>query len=57
MIKRLFDIIASTIGLLILAPVIAAVAFQICHKIGSPVLFLQVRPGKGGKPFEKRTDP
>lgn len=52
MIKRLFDIIASTIGLLLLAPVIAAVAFQIRRKLGSPVLFRQVRPGKAGKPFE-----
>jgi len=51
-IKRLFDIIASTIGLLLLAPVIAAVAFQIRRKLGSPVLFRQVRPGKAGKPFE-----
>ncbi len=52
MIKRLFDIVASTIGLLLLAPVIAAVAFQIRRKLGSPVLFRQVRPGKDGKPFE-----
>ncbi|MGD9859936.1 MAG: sugar transferase [Marinobacterium sp.] len=52
MIKRLFDIVVSTIGLLLLAPVIAAVAFQIRRKLGSPVLFRQVRPGKDGKPFE-----
>lgn len=52
MIKRLFDIIASTIGLLLLAPVIAVVAFQIRRKLGSPVLFRQVRPGKDGQPFE-----
>ena len=52
MIKRLFDIVASTIGLLILAPVIAVVAFQIRRKLGYPVFFRQVRPGKGGKPFE-----
>lgn len=52
MIKRLFDIVASTIGLLLLAPVIAAVAFQIRRKLGSPVLFRQMRPGKDGKPFE-----
>jgi lipopolysaccharide/colanic/teichoic acid biosynthesis glycosyltransferase len=52
MIKRLFDIIASAIGLLLLAPVIAVVAFQIRRKLGSPVLFRQVRPGKDGQPFE-----
>lgn len=52
MLKRFFDIIASTISLLLLAPVFAWVAFQIRRKLGSPVLFRQVRPGKDGKPFE-----
>jgi lipopolysaccharide/colanic/teichoic acid biosynthesis glycosyltransferase len=51
-IQRLFDIVASTIGLLLLAPVIAVVAFQIRRKLGSPVFFRQVRPGIGGQPFE-----
>jgi len=51
-IKRLFDIIASALGLLLLSPVIAVVAFQIHRKLGSPVLFRQTRPGKDGKPFE-----
>jgi lipopolysaccharide/colanic/teichoic acid biosynthesis glycosyltransferase len=51
-IKRLFDIIASAIGLLVLLPVIAVVALLIRRKLGSPVLFRQVRPGKDGKPFE-----
>lgn len=52
MIKRFFDIFASVIGILLLVPVIAVVAFQIRRKLGSPVLFRQVRPGKDGKPFE-----
>lgn len=52
MIKRLFDICASAFGLLLLSPVILIVALQICRKLGSPVLFRQVRPGKDGKPFE-----
>ncbi|WP_369959534.1 sugar transferase [Pseudomonas benzenivorans] len=52
MIKRLFDIAASAFGLLLLAPVIAIVAWQIRRKLGSPVLFRQVRPGLNGKPFE-----
>lgn len=50
--KRLFDIVASSFGLLILSPVIAIVAWQISRKLGSPVLFRQVRPGLNGKPFE-----
>lgn len=52
MIKRLFDIVASACGLLLLAPVIAIVAWQIRRKLGSPVLFRQVRPGLNGEPFE-----
>jgi len=51
-IKRLCDIAASTIGLLVFAPVIALVAFQISRKLGSPIFFRQVRPGKDGKPFQ-----
>ncbi len=52
MIKRLFDIVASALGLLVLSPVIAFVAWQIRKKLGSPVLFRQVRPGRDGQPFE-----
>jgi lipopolysaccharide/colanic/teichoic acid biosynthesis glycosyltransferase len=52
MIKRLTDIIASFFGLLLLAPVIAIVAWLVRRKLGSPVLFRQVRPGLNGEPFE-----
>ena len=52
MIKRLLDLFSSTIGLLVLAPVIFIIAFLIHRKLGSPLLFRQVRPGKDGKPFE-----
>lgn len=52
MLKRFFDVVASVTALLILSPVIAIVAWQISRKMGSPVLFRQVRPGLGGKPFE-----
>lgn len=51
MIKRLFDIVASFFGLLILSPVIAIIAWQIKRKLGSPVLFRQQRPGLNGKAF------
>ncbi|WP_279130997.1 sugar transferase [Photobacterium phosphoreum] len=50
--KRSFDIIASTLALILLSPVIAITAYFIHKKLGSPVLFLQVRPGLKGKPFE-----
>lgn len=51
MLKRLFDILASAIALVLLSPVMAYVAWQISKKLGSPVLFRQVRPGLNGKPF------
>jgi lipopolysaccharide/colanic/teichoic acid biosynthesis glycosyltransferase len=50
-IKRLFDIIFTCISLLLLLPVIIVIAFLVRSKLGSPVLFRQVRPGKDGKPF------
>ncbi|BDX20531.1 sugar transferase [Halopseudomonas aestusnigri] len=52
MIKRAFDIVAAGCALLLLAPVIGYVAWQISRKMGSPVLFRQVRPGLNGQPFE-----
>ncbi len=52
MFKRFIDISASFCSLVLLAPVMAVVAWNIRKKLGSPVLFRQVRPGVGGKPFE-----
>ena len=52
MFKRFIDIISSAIGLLVLTPFILLIAFLTHRKIGSPVLFCQVRPGKDEKPFE-----
>ncbi len=52
MLKRFLDIFVSFLGLLVLSPVFAIVAWKIRKNLGSPVLFKQVRPGKDGKPFE-----
>ena len=52
MLKRLFDILAASFGLLLLSPVILIVAWQVSRKLGSPVFFRQTRPGLHGKPFE-----
>ncbi len=49
--KRLFDLLASTVGLMILAVPFALLAWQVRRKLGSPVLFTQLRPGLHGKPF------
>jgi lipopolysaccharide/colanic/teichoic acid biosynthesis glycosyltransferase len=52
MLKRPFDTFAAAFGLVILAPVILIVAWQIKRQLGSPVFFRQTRPGKDGKPFQ-----
>lgn len=50
--KRCFDIIFTLIILLPFLPVIVIVAWQVHRKLGSPILFRQIRPGLHGKPFE-----
>jgi sugar transferase EpsL len=50
--KRLFDIAASAAALLVLAPILLIVAIAVRLALGRPVLFRQVRPGLGGRPFE-----
>lgn len=52
MCKRFFDLLLSGIALVILSPIFLIVGWQISRKLGSPVLFRQVRPGLHGKPFE-----
>ena len=44
-IKRLMDIILSTIAIVALCPVLLVVAFLVRIKLGSPVIFKQERPG------------
>ena len=52
MLKRAFDIAASTSALVVLSPVLAITAHKVKKELGSPVLFRQTRPGLHGKPFE-----
>ena len=49
--KRLFDILFSLGWLIAFSPLLLGVALLVRLKLGSPVLFTQVRPGKDGKPF------
>jgi sugar transferase EpsL len=51
MIKRLFDLGFSFCWLVGFAPLLALVALLVRIKLGAPVLFIQERPGLGGKPF------
>ena len=50
--KRLFDVVGSSLALVVLSPVMAAVAALVRTRIGSPILFRQVRPGRNGEPFQ-----
>ena len=52
MVKRLFDFLVAVFAGLILCPVIIVTALLVRFKLGSPILFQQVRPGKDGKPFK-----
>lgn len=50
--KRLFDVLSATSGLLLLAPLILGIALLVRLPLGSPVLFSQIRPGLHGKLFK-----
>lgn len=50
--KRAFDVASSALALLLLSPVIIALACAVRWKVGSPMIFRQVRPGLDGKPFK-----
>ena len=52
MIKRLFDVLVSSGSLIILAIPMLFLSLLIRLYMGSPVLFVQVRPGVNGKPFK-----
>ena len=49
--KRIFDILVSGIGILLLSPVLAILALLVRVLLGKPILFLQQRPGYKAKPF------
>ncbi len=49
--KRLFDLAAAGTGLLVLAPLLAAIGLLILVEDGRPVFFRQERVGRDGRPF------
>ena len=49
--KRAFDLLLTIPGLIVLALPLAILGFLIRLRLGSPVLFRQVRPGLKGRPF------
>jgi lipopolysaccharide/colanic/teichoic acid biosynthesis glycosyltransferase len=50
--KRAGDVVAASIALVVLAPVMAVEALLVARDLGRPILFRQVRPGRDGEPFE-----
>lgn len=50
-VKRALDLVSAVTALVLLSPVIAAVALAVAVKLGRPVLFAQGRPGRDSKIF------
>ena len=49
--KWLFDLAVASAALVVLSPVVAPVVLAVRLTLGSPVLFVQTRPGLNGQPF------
>jgi len=50
-VKRVGDIILATLLLVVLSPLLLAVAILVRAKLGPPVLFRQLRPGRNARVF------
>ena len=51
MMKRVSDIVLASVGLLIISPVMLAIAAGVKLQDGGPIVFRQARIGRQGKPF------
>ena len=49
--KRLFDLVATGTGCLLIWPVLLVLTLLVRINHGAPVFFRQIRPGLNGKPF------
>ena len=52
MLKRAVDLILGITAAILLSPILLITAILVSQKLGSPIFFTQVRPGKDGKPFK-----
>ena len=50
-VKRTFDLVGATLLLIVLAPVLLAIAAAVWITSRGPVLYRSIRPGIGGQPF------
>lgn len=49
--KRIFDLLAASLGLIVISPIIFLIAILVRVFLGTPILFRQQRPGFKGRPF------
>jgi exopolysaccharide biosynthesis polyprenyl glycosylphosphotransferase len=49
--KRTFDLIVASVGLVLLSPVLMAIAIAVRLSSRGPIIYRSVRPGIAGKPF------
>ncbi|MCF8381829.1 MAG: sugar transferase [Bacteroidales bacterium] len=50
--KRAFDLILILLSLVVVVPVAIIISILVFRKLGRPVIFSQLRPGKNGKAFK-----
>lgn len=50
-VKRTIDVVGSAVLLIVLSPIIAAIAVLVAVRLGRPVIFRHERPGRNGEPF------
>lgn len=50
--KRFFDVVVAVVALAVLSPILLLLMVSVRALIGSPVFFIQKRPGLDGKPFD-----
>jgi lipopolysaccharide/colanic/teichoic acid biosynthesis glycosyltransferase len=49
--KRAFDLLLTVPGVLVISPLLACLAILVRLRLGSPILFRQIRPGYRARPF------
>ncbi len=52
LVKRALDALLSTLAFIVLSPVLLVTAILVRIKLGSPIIFCQVRAGRDEKPFK-----
>jgi exopolysaccharide biosynthesis polyprenyl glycosylphosphotransferase len=50
--KRTFDLVVATAGLVLLSPILLAIAIAIKLSSRGPIIYRSMRPGMAGKPFD-----